>query len=278
MSQKNSSQPTLPSFTIFKRRKNYFDCEKNTKFQQKKAIANEAKKFQDFCKSFGLRINEIILGPNEGNDEDNLAPKITVLSCNLSDVKKTFKFLKAKDLAHMSHKSYSVQRQTLSDFQRIPDLHKLSKLQHKLNRFFKIQKNDYGYFSLPEQKIKYVCESFLLNNPGFSNTSFKIKLSTDSTSITSSQINLLNFSFNLIDDIEKAMSINGTYMLGSFEVVKEDYGQVKESLRELLILLEKIKFIEIADITYKIDFYLCCDYKMNRILYGQKASNSLDGY
>ena len=66
-------------------------------------------------------------------------------------------------------------------------------------------------------------------------------------------------------------------MLGSFEVVKEDYGQVKESLRELLILLEKIKFIEIADITYKIDFYLCCDYKMNRILYGQKASNSLDG-
>jgi len=273
MSQQNDSH----TYTIYRKRKNYFESKKSSKIHKKKSIANEAKHLINFCKSLGLRVNEIVLGPDDGNDEDDFAPKITIFKCNLSDKTKTFKFLKAKDLAQMSHRSYSVQRQTLMDFQHIPEIKKVSKLQHKLNRFFKIQKNDYGYFSLPEQKIKYVCESFLLNNPGFSNTSFKIKLSTDSTSITSSQINLLNFSFNLIDDYEKTMSIDGTYMLGSFEVVKENYEQVKECLRELLILLEKIKYIEIADKTYKIDFYLCCDYKMNRILYGQKASNSLDG-
>jgi hypothetical protein len=88
---------------------------------------------------------------------------------------------------------------------------------------------------------------------------------------------LLNISFNLIDDKENAMSINGTYLLGSFEIVKEEYDQVKSALKELLKELEKIKFIEIADNNFKIDFYLGCDYKMNRILYGQKASNSIDG-
>ena len=66
-------------------------------------------------------------------------------------------------------------------------------------------------------------------------------------------------------------------MLGSFEVTKEDYDQVKESIKELLNLLEKIESIEIAEVAYKIEFYLSCDYKMMRILYGQKASNSLDG-
>ena len=66
-------------------------------------------------------------------------------------------------------------------------------------------------------------------------------------------------------------------MLGSFEIQKEDYIEVKQSLNEILILLENLKSIEISDINYKICFYLGCDYKMSRILYGQKASNSLDG-
>ena len=88
---------------------------------------------------------------------------------------------------------------------------------------------------------------------------------------------MLNISFNLIDDVKTAMNVNGTYLLGSFEIVKEDYENVKEALKELLFLLENIKAIEIAENNYKIDFYLGCDYKMIRILYGQKASNALDG-
>ena len=52
--------------------------------------------------------------------------------------------------------------------------------------------------------------------------------------------------------------------MGTSEIEKEDY--------------EQVKFIEIGDNNYKIDFILGCDYKMLRILYGQKASNSLDGY
>jgi hypothetical protein len=117
----------------------------------------------------------------------------------------------------------------------------------------------------------------LLKNPDFSRSKFKIKLNFDSTTITSSHILILNCSFNLIDDKELAMNINGTYMLGSYEIVKEEYTQVKDSIKELLIELEKVRFIEITDTNYEISFYLGCDYKMYRILYGQKASNSLDG-
>jgi hypothetical protein len=130
---------------------------------------------------------------------------------------------------------------------------------------------------LPEPKIRFVCEQFLLKNTDFTKQNFKIKISVDSTTITSSNILLLNISFNLIDDEDNAMSVNGTYLLGCFEIQKEEYDQVKQALKEVLKELENIKFIEIADNQYGIDFYLGCDYKMNRILYGQKASNSLDG-
>jgi hypothetical protein len=79
----------------------------------------------------------------------------------------------------------------------MPGLRKIINLQHLLDNFFAIEDNQYGFFCLPEPKIKFVCEQFLLKNPDFSNSNFKIKLSIDSTTITSSNILLLNLSFNL---------------------------------------------------------------------------------
>lgn len=184
----------------------------------------------------------------------------------------------AKDLAHVSNKHYYIYRKTLSDIQRMPGIEKILKLKSKLDNFFEIKKNEYGFFCTPEQKIKYVCQKFFSNNPNFSNRFFRIKLSLDSTSISTRNITLLNVSFNLIDDTVNSMNINGTFLLGSFEIIKEDYEQVKESTKELLKLIEEIKSIKIKDKIFEIKFFLCCDYKMLRICYGFKAANSLDGY
>lgn len=237
-------------------------------------LIKQAEQLSDFSKSLGLKIDEIVLSPENKNSKK---PLITVSSVDFSKVKRIYQFLIAKDVGNLSNKQYIFQKKALVDIQRMPGLKKITKLQYELNQFFEIKSNSFGYYCLPEQKIKFVCESFLLRNPGFSNFNFKIKINADSTTITSSHIQLLNLSFNLIDDIEKASSVEGTYMLGSFEIVKEDYNEVKQSFEEILILLENIKFIEISDIHYKINFYLGCDYKMCRILFGQKASNSLNG-
>ena len=260
---------------ILRKRKNYFLCTNNQKILQKKLICTHTEDLSTLSQTIGLTINEIILTPE--NHEQSI-PKITILPENITNKERIIKFLMAKDLANLSNLQYIAQRKALLGIHKMPGLKKILSMQKKLNNFFAIDANDYGYYCSPTPKIRFVCEQFLLKNPEFSQKKFKIKLSIDSTTITSSNILLLNLSFNLIDDQEKATSINGTYLLGSFEIVKEEYEQIKSSLNELLIELEKIKFIEIADNIYGIDFYLGCDYKMIRILYGQKASNSLDGY
>ena len=73
-----------------------------------------------------------------------------------------------------------------------------------------------------EQKFKYVCEKFLMSQPSFSRLNFKIKLNIDSTSISKKNVTLLNVSFNQMDDIDNSSNVNGTYILGSFEIQKED--------------------------------------------------------
>jgi hypothetical protein len=259
---------------IFRKRKNFFTCGKSQKISNKKLICQQTESLSDLSSTMGLKINEIILSPE--NSQQSL-PKITILPVKISKKERIIKFVIAKDIANISNLQYIAQRKALKGVLQMPGIKKIIKVQHQLNKFFAIEGNIFGFYCLPEPKIRFVCEQFLLKNRDFTKQNFKIKLSVDSTTITSSNILLLNISFNLINDEANAMSVNGTYLLGCFEIQKEEYDQVKQALKEILKELENIKFIEIADNHYGIDFYLGCDYKMNRILYGQKASNSLDG-
>ena len=59
-----------------------------------------------------------------------------------------------------------------------------------------------------------------------------------------------------------------------FEIINENYEELKKSINELLELLEKINYIIIGEKTFEIEFYLAADYKMLRLLYGQKSSNA----
>jgi hypothetical protein len=49
---------------------------------------------------------------------------------------------------------------------------------------------------------------------------------------------------------------------------------LKDSLKELIALLETSDSIEIDEIKYKLKYYIGADYKMLRLLYGQKDSNA----
>ena len=90
---------------------------------------------------------------------------------------------------------------------RMPGIKAVTKLQFKLNNFFEIQSNDDGFFDEPQNKIKFVRQKFLKRYPNFSESKFRIKLSADSTSISRKHINVLNFTFNLLDDVEKSTTL-----------------------------------------------------------------------
>ena len=61
---------------------------------------------------------------------------------------------------------------------------------------------------------------------------------------------------------------------GQFQIEDEDYYNVKDALVDILLMIENIKSVEIDGINYNLDFYFGADYKMLRLIYGQKASNA----
>ncbi len=109
--------------------------------------------------------------------------------------------------------------------------------QHKINNFFNLISNESGFFIEPLKKIKYVCEKFLSNNPDFSETKFKIKISADGTNLSKKNVKLLNFTFCLLDDKANAMNVNGCYCLGIIFLVivlKKNIGINNFILKECL--------------------------------------------
>ena len=122
----------------------------------------------------------------------------------------------AKDLTNLSCRKYTILKQTLKEINgnNIPNIGKISNLQYKMNNFFELHANECGFYIDPIMKIKYVCEKFLIKNPSFTKTKFKIKISSDGTNISKKNVKLLNFTFSLLDDEAIAMNSVGCYSLG----------------------------------------------------------------
>ena len=167
-----------------------------------------------FCASIGLKIDEIILSPYIESEISEI--KVTILPEKKNKDFRIFKCLMAKDVTNLSCRKYTLLKKTLKDINvnGIPNIRLITNLQYKINNFFPIQNNENGFFVEPVQKIKYVCEKFLLKNPHFSKSYFKLKLSADSTALSKKHLNLLNLTFNLLDDKDLAMNSVGCYILG----------------------------------------------------------------
>ena len=83
-----------------------------------------------------------------------------------------------------------------------------------LKRIYSLKVQLDNHFIDPVQKIKFVCKKFLSRKPNFPSNVFKIKLSCDGITISKTKVQLLNFSFNLLDDQKNALNVEHTYILG----------------------------------------------------------------
>lgn len=202
-----------------RRRNNYFDLSKSQRNKNKILLKNEAMRgLKRLCKSMGLKINEIKFSAETMNDEEH-DTKISVSENNFTDEYKAFIWMMAKDITNMSRKKYIILKKLFkkNDFDSIPGVKKVFEIQHKLNDLYTIEHNDFGYFLQPSEKIKFVCTKFLRRSEKFKETNsrtFRIKLSADTVILSKKNRRLLNFTFNLLDDENTAMSVNGTFILG----------------------------------------------------------------
>ena len=152
-----------------------------------------------------------------------------------------------KDKSGTSRRKYDIQRKYLKRCNiNIPANRKLAQYRkHLMDKFFILEqtKNGNGYkIENCFEKIEFYLNRFfkkklreIESNPEASltiqqtipNDTFHLKLAGDGASLNNSQVNVLNFTFVIINDIENAMSVNGNYLLGKREFLLKSLNKNK---------------------------------------------------
>ena len=221
---------------LYRRRKRYFDCSLSQKKRNKNLIKIKAYLLNEFTKSLGLEVKEIVLTnyENEMEEEDGdffddqiqmqtFKTKHIIVTVHEDDPYqytenyKTLKCLEIKDVCNISNENYRTMRKTLSTISpnKLTGLKRIYSLKIQLDNLFIVNNNEKGFYFEPEPKIKFVCKKFLSRNPNYTSNVFNIKLSCDGITISKTKVQLLNFSFNLLDDKKNVLNVEQTYILGN---------------------------------------------------------------
>jgi hypothetical protein len=193
--------------------KNYFKCSKRYQRVNRSKIRSI---LQEFCSKIGLKVDNIILSRRKKNTGVfQKPPKLTILKNQISKSQFAFQCMKATDLLNISNKKYHLLRKLLKNSPFIlPSQHWITEMKLDLNDYFEIISNDKGFYVNPEQKIQFVCKKFLIDNPDYQRQTFRIKLSADVTQISKTRIQLLNFTFDLLDENKGISSVMSIFILG----------------------------------------------------------------
>ena len=136
-----------------RRKQGYFNVGKSQKNEIKKNIMNQLANLQFFAKENGLQIESILLNRlSENENEKKIIINIidSSIETSIDEDYKIFRCLIAKDLANLSCRKYKLIRKYF-EFKNIPGINKIYILQKKINNFFKIKNNEYGFYCDAEQ-------------------------------------------------------------------------------------------------------------------------------
>ena len=215
-----------PQIQNLRRTHPYYAVSNRQKFRQKsniKLIANDH--LNTYCKNIGLQVTQItcsLIDPNIEPSPIKVRVAGSLTEGQKSAELKVFEALKLKDELNLGRRGYIKLRNTLGK-DVIPSFHSVSIMEKSLDSFFQIEKNNKGWFyANPIDKIKFVCEKYLRqsNNKNIENNTFLIKISGDGTAITKSSVDLLNFTFTVINDEAKAKISKGNFSLGKLNIFK----------------------------------------------------------
>lgn len=187
----------------------FFDL--NRKDNEKVKIKKKLEQFNVFLNTYGLSFKQKEISNFDNQNDFALNITENLVQNNNAAICQT-----ARDEALMSERAYNKFRKKIKPFAKLASLTKCNHYKRLISSYWQIQNTSCGAFvSDPIQKIKFVCENYLTYNPGaLKDKCFKIFLCGDGFQLTRTHLNILNFSFRLLNDSD--LSLNGCYVLGMY--------------------------------------------------------------
>ena len=211
-----------------RKRKNHFEVGRESRRKNKIFIRNQLEDLNAFLKSIGLQLNSVDIKKKDDTIETVQPEGVNIPEFDLKISGKSFKYCpseiqlmqtaKAVDSSNLSQRNYHTLRNSLS-FTEIPSLYKIKEFKKRLNKFFELKKNEYGSYVNAREKIEFVLKKVYKKlNKQIDNDTFSIKFSGDGTNITRTSVQLLNFTFTVLNDKDKCKTSNGNYILGKNKI------------------------------------------------------------
>jgi len=187
----------------------FFDL--NRKDNEKVKIKKKLEQFNVFLNTYGLSFKQKEISNFDNQNDFALNITENLVQNNNAAICQT-----ARDEALMSERAYNKFRKKIKPFAKLASLTKCNHYKRLISSYWQIQNTSCGAFvSDPIQKIKFVCEKYLTCNPGaLEDKCFNIFLCGDGFQLTRTHLNILNFSFRLLNDSD--LSLNGCYVLGMY--------------------------------------------------------------
>ena len=254
---------------VTKKRKNYFDTKKNQKLNFRREFLSSLQISDKLADAVGLKIRKIVLTAKNNITED--ATDLSIEDSNSDKDSQLIKSIFIKDKSNISNRCYqSLITELKCD---LPSLRKIQCKKKELNELLPTFENTMGCYCNIKLKLTKIVDHLIEKNMiHISNNKILIKLAGDSTNLFHGNKTLV-VSFSIINEY-KATSASGTYVIGIFNILKEDYFEINKSVAEIKEDYKNLETITIKDQVYKIQKFLGGDWKFLAICAGIKSANS----
>ena len=148
-----------------------------------------------------------------------------------------------------------------------PSIYNLRIERKLLNKRFDVVKHGKGAYSSFKEKLNYLIN---INSEKYSTfEKLQIKLTADGTNV-GRNLKLLNIAFVILNEAQTAKSAKGHYLIGVYELEKENHENLKLSgcFEKINIEIDATDKVKIKDKEIEVEYFVANDWK--------KTANMLD--
>jgi hypothetical protein len=182
-----------------------------------------------------------------------------------------FKIFRFKEEQNISDQLYINMKNNL--FPNIPSIYQIKELRKTINSKFEYHYNSAGIFLNVRQKLTYITTQIIEKLNIKSDEILNIKFCGDGTLI-GRNLKVLNFGFSCLNEKKYCKSSRGHYSLGIFEIMNENYDELKVCLKEIFEQISEISFIEHKGDQFRVNKVLGGDLKFLANVMGIDGANS----
>ena len=156
----------------------------------------------------------------------------------------------------------------------MPNKYRINKRIKELNKYWNLKPTPgevEGVQQRFEDSLKTQIERLRKKGSLKDNETLRVKLSGDGTNI-GKRLKVVNFTYTILNEKDIAMGEKGNYVLAIIKTT-EEYDNLRDSLIDLRNEMENLKEIQVNGCTYKIDYFLCGDWKFLALVCGVGKAN-----